>query len=49
MAFARDTKGGLIVTSSRLARLHRELIISLAARSRLPAVYPFRVYVTGAD
>jgi len=29
-----------------LADLHRELIISLAARHRLPAVYPFRYYVT---
>jgi ABC-type uncharacterized transport system substrate-binding protein len=44
-AFSRDTKGGLIVTSSRLARVHRELIISLAARYRLPAIYAFRVYV----
>jgi len=43
---SRGTKGGLIVTSSRLARAHRELIISLAARHRLPAVYAFRVYVT---
>jgi putative ABC transport system substrate-binding protein len=45
--FARDAKGGLIVTSSRLARVHRELIITLAARHRLPAVYAFRVYVAG--
>src|SRR5215831_1164179 len=45
--FARDTKGGLIVTSSRLARVHRELIVTLAARHRLPAVYAFRVYVAG--
>jgi putative ABC transport system substrate-binding protein len=43
--FARDPKGGLIVTSSRLARAHRELIVTLAARHRLPAVYAFRVYV----
>jgi putative ABC transport system substrate-binding protein len=46
-AFARDAKGGLIVTTSRLARLHRDLIIALAARHRLPAVYAFRVFVTG--
>ena len=39
--------GGLIVTSSRLARVHRELIIALAARHRLPAIYAFRVYVAG--
>ena len=45
-AFAREPKGGLIVTSSRLARVHRELIIRLAARHGLPAIYAFRVYVT---
>ncbi len=44
-AFARDTAGGLLVTTSRLARAHRDLIVALAARHRLPAVYPFRVYV----
>ena len=46
-AFAREPKGGLIVTSSRLARVHRELIVALAARYRLPAIYAFRVYVSG--
>ena len=30
-----------------MANVHRELIITLAARHRLPAVYPFRFYVTG--
>ncbi len=45
--FARDGNGGLIVTASGLAIVHRDLIISLAARHRLPAVYPFRFYVTG--
>jgi putative ABC transport system substrate-binding protein len=35
------------VTTSRLARVHRELIVTLAARHRLPAVYAFRVYVAG--
>jgi putative ABC transport system substrate-binding protein len=44
-AFSRVPNAGLIVTTSRLARVHRELIISLAARFRLPAIYPFRVYV----
>ncbi|HET7804342.1 MAG TPA: ABC transporter substrate-binding protein [Pseudolabrys sp.] len=44
--FAREANGGLIVTTSRLARTHRELIITLAARHRLPAVYAFRVYVS---
>jgi putative ABC transport system substrate-binding protein len=47
-AFARAEKnGGLIVTPSGLATFHRELIITLAARHRLPTVYPFRYYVTG--
>ena len=37
----------MIVPASGLANVHRELIITLAARHRLPAVYPFRFYVTG--
>ena len=45
--FARGSNDGVIVTSSGLAIGHRDLIISLAARHRLPAVYPFRIYVTG--
>ena len=45
-AFARGSNGGLIVTPSGLAIVHRELIISLAARYRLPATYPFRYFVT---
>jgi putative tryptophan/tyrosine transport system substrate-binding protein len=45
--FSRDANGGLIVTSSRLARAHREMIITLAAHLRLPAIYAFRVYATG--
>ena len=44
-AFARSANGGLIVTSSRFAVVHRDLIITLAARHRLPAVYPYRHYV----
>ena len=44
-AFARSSNGGLIVTSSRFAVVHRDLIITLAARHRLPAVYPYRHYV----
>jgi putative tryptophan/tyrosine transport system substrate-binding protein len=43
-AFSGEKQGGLIVTTSRLARVHRDLIISLANRHRLPAIYPFRVY-----
>ena len=38
--------GGLIVTSSRLARIHRREIIALAEQHRLPAIYAFRVYVS---
>jgi len=45
-AFARESNGGLIVTGSAAALVHRELIIMLAARHRLPAVYPIRYYVT---
>jgi putative ABC transport system substrate-binding protein len=45
-AVARDPNGGLIVVSSPLMAGHRELIISLAARHRVPAVYQFRFFVT---
>jgi putative ABC transport system substrate-binding protein len=38
-AFARSPNGGLIVTTSALARVHINLIITLAARHKLPAVY----------
>jgi putative ABC transport system substrate-binding protein len=44
MAFARSPNGGLIVTQSALALVHRELIIALAARHRLPAVHINRVW-----
>ena len=37
-AFARSANGGLIVTGSALAVVHRDLIITLAARHKLPAV-----------
>ena len=45
-AFARTANGGLIVTSSGSAAVHRKLIISLAARHTLPTVYYRRLYVT---
>jgi putative ABC transport system substrate-binding protein len=45
-AFARGPNGGLIVTTNVLAALHRVLIITLAARHKLPAVYPIRFFVT---
>jgi putative ABC transport system substrate-binding protein len=44
-AFARLPNGGLVVTASTLAGVHRDLIIALAARYRLPAVYPLRYFV----
>jgi putative tryptophan/tyrosine transport system substrate-binding protein len=43
-AFAREPGGGLIVTASTLATRNRELILTLASRHRLPAVYPNRLY-----
>jgi putative tryptophan/tyrosine transport system substrate-binding protein len=44
-AFARSPNGGLIVTAGTSPAIHRELISTLAARHRLPAVYPFRYFV----
>ena len=44
--FAAVPNGGLIVAASALAVLHRELIIALAARHKLPAVYYRRYFVT---
>jgi putative tryptophan/tyrosine transport system substrate-binding protein len=46
-AFAREPNGGLIVLASPLAIVQRDLIITLAARHRLPAVYTLRFFVTG--
>jgi putative tryptophan/tyrosine transport system substrate-binding protein len=43
-AFAGSPNGGLIVTGSARASMHRDLIIALAARHRLPAVYYDRYY-----
>ena len=44
--FARSTNGGLIITGSASAVVHRHLIIALAAKHRLPAVYFQRTLVT---
>jgi ABC-type uncharacterized transport system substrate-binding protein len=44
-AFARSADGGLIVTGSALAFVHRDLLVALAARHKLPAVYWDRVVV----
>ena len=43
-AFARGSNGGLIVTASPFATNHPDVIPALAARYKLPAVYPFRYY-----
>jgi putative ABC transport system substrate-binding protein len=45
-AFAREPNGGLIVLASPLAIIQRDLIITLAARHRLPTVYSRRFFVT---
>ena len=44
-AFARSPNGGLILTGSALAVRHRDLVIALAARHKLPAVYNRRLFV----
>ena len=46
-AFARSPNGGLVVTTSTTATVHHDLIIALAARHKLPAVYGDRFSVTG--
>jgi ABC-type uncharacterized transport system substrate-binding protein len=45
-AFARSANGGLIVTPSPWTLNHRDLIAALAARHRLPAIYPLSYFVT---
>lgn len=42
--FARQPNGGLVVTAAPLTTVHRRLIVSLAARHKLPAVYPFEFF-----
>jgi putative tryptophan/tyrosine transport system substrate-binding protein len=44
-SFAHEPNGGLIVTGSAFAQFHRDLIIALAARHRLPAVYSARLFI----
>jgi putative ABC transport system substrate-binding protein len=44
--FAGSPNGGLIVTGSAAATIHRQLIVALAARHQLPAVYYTRYFVT---
>ena len=43
--FARTSNGGLVVTASPLAFVHRDLLIALAARHKLPAIYPGRDFI----
>jgi putative ABC transport system substrate-binding protein len=45
MTFARSGNDGLIVTASAFANVHRELLITLAARHKLPAIYFARYFV----
>jgi len=42
--FARETNGGLVISASVVGLTHRELIVALAARYKLPAVYSNRDY-----
>jgi len=44
-AFARTSNGGLVVTASPSAFVHRDLLIALATRHKLPAVYPTREFI----
>jgi len=46
-AFARRPNGGLILTASALTAIHRDLVVSLAARHKLPAVYISRFFAAG--
>jgi putative ABC transport system substrate-binding protein len=43
-AFARSASDGLIVSTSALAVVHRDVIVTLAARLKLPTVYPERSF-----
>jgi putative ABC transport system substrate-binding protein len=45
-AFARGSNRGLIVTASPLVLIHRDLIITLAARHKLPAIYSDRAFIS---
>jgi putative ABC transport system substrate-binding protein len=46
-AFASAPNRGLIVTTGQSSTIHRELITTLAARHRLPAVYPYGFFAAG--
>jgi putative ABC transport system substrate-binding protein len=44
--FAQQPNGALVVAPTAVTILHRDLIIALAARHRLPAIYPYRYFAT---
>ena len=44
--FSREPNGGLIVLTDIINTVHRDRIIALAATHRLPAIYPYRYWVT---
>jgi putative ABC transport system substrate-binding protein len=44
--FARDSNGGLVVTATAFGANHPDVITTLAAKYKLPAVYPFRFFVS---
>jgi putative tryptophan/tyrosine transport system substrate-binding protein len=46
-AFARSPNGGLVSMFGAWASVHGALVIALAARYKLPAIYPFRYHATG--
>jgi putative tryptophan/tyrosine transport system substrate-binding protein len=48
MSFLRSPNGGLIVTASAFGSAQRDLLVSIAMRHRLPAVYPFDYFVNGS-
>jgi putative ABC transport system substrate-binding protein len=43
--FAKESNGGMIVLATPLATVHRDVIVQLAARKRLPTIYPYRYFV----
>jgi putative ABC transport system substrate-binding protein len=45
-AFARSSNGGLVVTASSFGANHPDVVVGLAARYKLPAVYPWRYFVS---
>ena len=44
--FSREANGGLLVLPDSSTVVHRELIVGLAARQQIPAIYPFRSFIT---